>query len=208
MRENNSFRQRGHALIELIIVAPVLLSIAALGIEVSRFLRLNQVASILSQESANNTFRRCSDILDFENGTDTFSSANTQSAIQDCLNTELDGFRKSTGLLYSQLDLGSSPTFNLVLSVYRQDQGFGFADLTSIVVTSSANRTSNYYMSAGSIMRNGQTVLSSSQILDQGRVAIAEVTFEYTPIVPLYKIFLNLDILNTKLGQFRETTIL
>jgi hypothetical protein len=203
---------RGHALIEVIIVAPIILSIASLGLEVSRFLKLNQTASILSQEAANTAFRRCADIFVFDTN-DIFSSTKTSAAIQSCLDTLVANVGSSATSLYPLNTDKKNPAFRLILSIYRLDSGAsdpgigGFPQLTRVLARSDNSLTSRYSVSGNSVARDGATVLDSQRVSSQERIAIAEVTFEYNPAILIYRVFLGLNILNT--DEFcRETTIL
>jgi Flp pilus assembly protein TadG len=53
---------QGKSMIEFLLIAPVLLTIAGGTIEVSNYMRANQIATVMSQEIANSTYRQCADI--------------------------------------------------------------------------------------------------------------------------------------------------
>jgi len=202
---------RGHAMVEVIVVAPLILSIASLGLEVSRFLKLNQVASILSQEAANTAFRRCADALIFDSS-DNFNQAATEAAIQTCLNTVVSNFANAATSLYPTDTSQGNPRYRVIVSIYRLDKGAsdpligGFTSLTRVLAASDNSLTSQYSASGNAITRNGALILGTSRVEQQERIAIAEVTFEYTPMILIYRVFLGLNILHT--DEFcRETTI-
>lgn len=213
-------RQRGHILVEFILVAPVILAIAGGALEIARFLRLNQTASIISQEAAVSAYRKCSDFFVFDaNGA--FNQGETTSDIQKCLETVRSDLQKQLEDLYNPA-LPGNPKFSLVLSVYRRDNvrnsagtELGFKQLTQIVpVPPDPTPTplpSLYKATGGTIQKIGPpaaVVVNAGEVQKMERIVIAEVAYEYTPVIPIYKVLLGQgDFLRTGEG-FRETTIL
>jgi Flp pilus assembly protein TadG len=209
----NPSRQNGAILVEFLLITPLLLAIAGGAIEVARFLRFNQMASVFSQEAAITAYRRCTDIFVF-NSNDTFDQTSTEAAIQVCLDTFRNGFQTQLNALSP--NVGNNPQFSVILSVYRRDQvtdgdvATGFTSLTRIV--SSPTGVTSHYSAAGEEIRRttpaDTVVLTDTQVRDMERIAIAEVGYAYSPAIQIYRVLLGpIDLLRTT-GEFRETTIL
>lgn len=213
---SKNFHQRGQILIEFILIAPVLLAIAGGAIEIARFLRFNQVASVFSQESAMTAYRRCSDFFVFKED-ETFDEVKTKAAAQRCLNDLRTTIENRLSDAYPIAD-PNNPKFSVVLSVYRRDQiagsGIGFASLTRTVspdpTGDSAAISSLFGISGNLIVRVGPNtaVFTEAEIVGMERIVIAEVAYMYSPVIPIYRLLLgNIDLIKTDRG-FRETTIL
>jgi uncharacterized protein (UPF0333 family) len=223
-------RQRGQILVEFILIAPALLAIAGGAIEIARFLRFNQTASIFSQEAAVAAYRKCSDFTNFDaNGS--FNSNATSSAIQLCLND----LRTQMQTRLNQISNPAqpiNPEFLLVISVYRRDRirdengnlilqsglPVGFNSLERIVSASapfaspSIPLSSLFSPSSEAINRNNPlpatVVITAAETEKMERIVIAEVAYRYTPAIPIYRVLMrNSNFLRTN-ANFRETTIL
>jgi hypothetical protein len=213
---SKNFRQRGQILIEFILIAPVLLAIAGGAIEIARFLRFNQVASVFSQEAAMTAYRRCSDFFVFK-ADETFDTVQTQAAATQCLSGLRTTIENRLSNAYPTTD-PKNPRFLVVLSVYRRDRiagsGIGFGSLTRMISPDSAADptaiSSLYKISGNTIVREATSavVFTENEITDMERIVIAEVAYMYSPVIPIYKLVLgNIDLIKTDRG-FRETTIL
>jgi hypothetical protein len=83
-------RERGSGLVELIFTIPVLLIIAGATVDLSRYMRYQQITTFISQETASQIYKQCSDITIYNRPT-TNSAAlqinqNTTSvAVQQCM---------------------------------------------------------------------------------------------------------------------------
>lgn len=213
MMQRQHTHQAGHILVEFLLITPLLLAIAGGAMEVARFLRFNQMASVFSQEAAITAYRRCTDFFIFS-ASDAFDEAATRAAVQGCLNT----FR---GNLQQQLNtispnVGTNPQFSVVLSVYRRDQvtdsgtAIGFTTLTRIV--SATADLNSHYNAVGAELRRvtpvNTRILTDEQVRDMQRIVIAEVAYTYRPAIPIYRVLLGpIDLFRTT-EEFRETTIL
>jgi hypothetical protein len=219
---DRAFIQRGQVLVEFILIAPVLLAIAGGALEIARFLRYNQTASIVSQEAALSTYRRCSDFFLF-NADGTFNYTGTAQKTEACLNRLREDIQAQVNRLYDPTTRGN-PEFLLVLSVYRRDSvldargtAIGFVNLERIMSASAPNDApssplaSLYQTSANTIQRIGSPsiqVVNAAEAEQMERIVIAEVAYRYTPVIPIYKVLLgDGDFLRTD-ERFRETTIL
>jgi Flp pilus assembly protein TadG len=93
MRRENSTttrRELGGGLVEFCFTIPVLLLIAGATIDLSRYMRFLQVTTFVSQETAGQIYRQCSDITIYQPptfGTTTLSidTVQTQTAVKACL---------------------------------------------------------------------------------------------------------------------------
>ncbi len=209
---SNNIRQKGQILIEFILIAPVLLAIAGGAIEIARFLRFNQVASVFSQETALTAYRRCSDFFVFTNAGG-FDSPATQAAIRTCLNQIHETIQNRLDAAYPST-VANNPKFSLALSVYRRDRvggsTVGFAALTQIAANGPGALSSLFAINGDTIERVSPKteVFSQEEIEAMERIVIAEVAYIYSPAIPIYKVLLgNIDLMKTDEG-FRETTIL
>jgi hypothetical protein len=213
MHRRHKTRQKGQILVEFILIAPVLLAIAGGALEIARFLRFNQVASVFSQEAAMMAYRQCSDFFVFTSA-GTFDKAETEKAINGCLTNLHNTIQNRLNDAYPST-VSSNPRFSVVLSVYRLDQtsgsGVGFSELTRLAYPNSSLEISSLYnVSGASIRRDGEghDVLSDSEIREMERVVIAEVAYMYVPAIPIYKLLMgDVDLMKTN-ERFRETTIL
>ncbi len=214
MSEN--IRQKGQILVEFILIAPVLLAIAGGAIEIARFLRFNQVASVFSQEAAVTAYRRCSDSFVFHT-TGTFDETKTKAEINECLEELQTVIQQRLSDAYPSTQ-PNNPRFSVILSVYRRDQaagsGIGFTALTRMVYPNSEDNTnapsSLYNASSNTIIKvaDNKVIFTEAEIRSMERVVIAEVAYMYSPAIPIYKLLMgDVDLMKTD-ERFRETTIL
>jgi len=86
----NTGRQRGGGLVEFCFTMPVLLLIAGATIDLSRYMRFLQITTFVSQETASQIYRKCSDITIYNppvlgtNGL-VINTALTSTAIKACV---------------------------------------------------------------------------------------------------------------------------
>ena len=209
-------RQKGQILVEFILIAPVLLAIAGGAIEIARFLRFNQVASVFSQEAAMTAYRRCSDSFVFRT-TGEFDQTTSQAEINACLRELQTGLQQRLSDAYPDTT-PTNPRFSVLLSVYRRDQaagaGIGFTNLTRMVFPNSAQDpdalSSQYNSSSNTIVKvsTNTVVFTEPEIRSMERVTIAEVAYIYSPAIPIYRLLMgDIDLMKTD-ERFRETTIL
>lgn len=83
-------RQRGASLVEFCFTIPVLLLVAGSTVDLSRYMRFLQVTTFVSQETAEQIYRKCSDITiytpaDINTTSLTINQALTESAITSCV---------------------------------------------------------------------------------------------------------------------------
>ena len=85
-----SSRQRGASLVEFCFTIPVLLLVAGSTVDLSRYMRFLQVTTFVSQETAEQIYRKCSDITiynpaDINTTSLPINTALTESAITSCV---------------------------------------------------------------------------------------------------------------------------
>jgi Flp pilus assembly protein TadG len=83
-------RQRGASLVEFCFTIPVLLLVAGSTVDLSRYMRFLQVTTFVSQETAEQIYRQCSDITiytpaDISTTSLTINQAMTEGAITSCV---------------------------------------------------------------------------------------------------------------------------
>lgn len=83
-------RQRGASLVEFCFTMPVLLVVAGATVDLSRYMRFLQITTFVSQETAEQIYRQCSDITIYKPADITTTSlqidgAATESAITSCV---------------------------------------------------------------------------------------------------------------------------
>jgi hypothetical protein len=212
MHMSEHIRQKGQILIEFILIAPVLLAIAGGAIEIARFLRFNQVASVFSQEAAMTAYRRCSDSFVFQ-ATGSFDETKTKAQINECLEELQTALQQRLSDAYPNTQ-PNNPRFSVILSVYRRDQsagsGIGFNALTRIVYSDTQALSSLYNASSNTIVKDATNtvVFTEAEIKSMERIVIAEVAYMYSPAIPIYKLLMgDVDLMKTD-ERFRETTIL
>jgi Flp pilus assembly protein TadG len=76
-------------MLEFLLIAPVLLTVAGGTVEVANHMRANQIATVMSQEVANSSYRQCADIIVVQNPNNLTSIAvdteATKRAVGGCL---------------------------------------------------------------------------------------------------------------------------
>ena len=207
----------GKVLLELILAVPVLLMIPAGVMELARFIRLDQIAVVYSQETANRAYRQCTDYSEVKRDAISispvgiFDAAATMRATADCL-------ARVASVTSASLD-EYLPGSQIVLSVYRyefdESQSPPPKELTLVAKFPSAPGTDKFKTSL--IEADGSTlikikpspriILSEEEARARQRIVVAEVTFKYSPVIGLFKAFFDGTLLETD-GDFRETTIL
>jgi hypothetical protein len=88
--KKRSSRQRGASLVEFCFTMPVLLLIAGATVDLSRYMRFLQITTFVSQETAEQIYRQCSDITIYTPADITTTSLKidrtaTESAITSCV---------------------------------------------------------------------------------------------------------------------------
>lgn len=208
----------GLILVEFILITPVLLAIAGGAIEIARFLRFNQAASVLSQESALTAYRRCSDFFSF-NSQGAFDEAKSTDNTKMCLDDLRQSMQQSINRLYPPEE-ARNPRFTVSISVYRRDRipdpkekgaFIGFQSLTQVISAPENLQPPSLYAAFGdTILKPSmkKVILNSTQVTAMERIVIAEVAYRYTPVIPIYRLLMgNVNLMQTDDG-FRETTIL
>jgi hypothetical protein len=208
----------GKVLIELILVTPILLMIPAGVMEYARFLRMDQIATVYSQEAANRAYRQCGDFyVNVAAGTNTWSSQfgteETSAATLQCITNVMNATNAS---MQSYL-----PGSQIIISVYRYNFNVNLTTPTNTVtlVAVIPNQTSPDMFSKTLVGIGGSQnslermsprsgiLLSAAELQARQRVVVAEVAFNYLPVLSIFRAFLNATNL-TMNGEFRETTIL
>jgi Flp pilus assembly protein TadG len=194
-------------MIEFIIILPLLLCIAGATIEIARFLRFNQMASVLSQEAALRAYRQCSDFFLYANNeASDFDPEATRALTGTCL----DGVRTQLANARTSL-IGSTQSiaFNISISVYRHDGTQGADGFTG-----EGDSGSNPVRIASSDSEFSGTDRAANQFRTlpqvRGRMVIAEVSYNYTPVIQLYQGFWGglAAVLRKEGNVFKETTII
>lgn len=176
---NHQGSQHGVVMIEFIIILPLLLCIAGVTVEMARFLRFNQMASVLSQEAALRAYRQCSDFFVYSQA-NLFALEATRATTKRCLE------EVGAQLVASRNNLEArtpSISFNMAISVYRQDENEGFDN--ERILWASASRNPDLPNLANSQLRQN----FSPPLAVRRRVVVAEVSYNYEPVIGLYQGF-------------------
>lgn len=231
VRRRQRARQQGAGYIEFLLVAPILLLVAGSTIELARFIKVRQIADVISQEAALEAYRRC-DITNVDATTNQGSDpvVNTESSAaetQRCLEDVARKFQATvaaTGMANARI----------ILSLYRYDFGFLVPrDAPNCPATPTADAAFTRISTGGgdsafsldgntSIRgRDGREVGSAVTGCQLGRILISELAFFYIPIVDFrvlgignsFDVNFRQSSLRNEPGQnfrnaFRETTIL
>jgi hypothetical protein len=208
----------GKVLIELILVTPLLLMIPAGVMEYARFLRMDQIAVVYSQEAANRAYRQCGDFY-----VNVPANANTWSSVFSPTETASETLRCITNVRNSTNSSMQSylPGSQIIISVYR----FNFDvtrtpptdTLTSVAVIPDQTSPGMYSRTLVGLdgtqtslvrvaPRSGE-LLSATEVRARQRIVVAEVAFNYRPVLSIFRAFLDAVNLTTN-GEYRETTIL
>jgi hypothetical protein len=222
MTRRDSSSSHGKILLELVLAGPILLMIPAAVIEYARFIRFSQEAIVLSQEAANRVYRQCTDFYEVRQEAIgiTYLDQETRTATLRCvqnIRNDLDPIVKNR--------LGDA---SLVLSVFRHNIGNGLnglpdTGLQQIAVApaqdpppdvNSLDRTRiiTRGLAIGRLVNDGrvqpQIILADFNVVRLfRRFAIAEVQYNYVPMIGLFRVFFNVDAFRRE-GGFREVTIL
>ena len=83
-------RERGSGLVELIFTIPVLLIIAGATVDLSRYMRYQQITTFISQETASQIYKQCSDITIYNRPTINsaalvINQTDTVTAVRQCI---------------------------------------------------------------------------------------------------------------------------
>jgi hypothetical protein len=224
-----SSRQRGASLIEFCFTIPVLLLIAGSTVDLSRYMRFLQITTFVSQETAEQIYRQCSDITiynppDITTTSLRIDSFRTENAIISCvervqqraqqlLNTSLGRAAVSSKVFrwqISQTSPSCAPLSNSDVSVMSAT-----ANLSGMpsdpTINQAALGTAGVQLGIGGIYQTispsgaQRLLVSLSTLCQKNRVATVEVAYDFEPIVkflPHMMIKLNTD------GSQRETTAL
>lgn len=165
--------QRGVVAIEFLLIFPFLLLLFFATFDINQFLRSNQVASVLSRESAARALRRCSTIVSTRQGE--FDHSSTQNSVGQCLS------RVSSEI---NAALPANAGFAVRLTVFRviDDPNTPGQDVVSISAAS-APKVNTFYLSDGAIKSGGRTVVKSEDLSARRVVAAAEVEYGFTPFI-------------------------
>lgn len=187
VKDNQS--SAGKALIELMVVFPLIWSLTAGGWELSRWIKQSQAASVIGREAADIAFRKCADFrepADFIGNSVTNTTNRTLRCIErEVMGDLIDGVPPVLNAMF-----GPGATATVVVSVYRYDDldGLG-AQLWRIGPTSdgiTTDPTASRFSISGNTIAGPASTISAAQIQDQQRMVIAEVSinFDTTTWVP------------------------
>lgn len=218
-RKKRCGNSAGKVLIELLLIAPLLLMIPAGVMEYARYLRMDQIAAVYSQETANRAYRQCGDFYvnvaeDANTWSSEFSPTKTSEETLRCItnvststNSSMQRYIPGSQIIISvyryNFDVTLTPptdTLTLVAAIPPQTPLPGMYSRTLIGID--GNGTALIRMPP----RSGE-VLSAAEVRSRQRIIVAEVVFTYRPVISLFRAFLNAASLTTN-GEFRETTIL
>jgi hypothetical protein len=204
---------RGHVLIELLIVAPVLLMIPAGVLEYTRFLRYDQIAVAFSQEAANQAYRQCTDWNAVTQGATrvTFDEPTSTRLTRECIEAVRNDIQ---GMLALRMPgVGS----RVILAVYRYNYGLvSNTDTAQVAIVPPQGATGLVTNTRIEVVPNSaalrrttdqRELVSAAQAAIRQRMVVAEVTFGYNPVFALFNAFMAANSAGTDEG-FRETTIL
>jgi len=225
----NSSSPDGKILLELVLAGPILLTIPAAVIEYARFMRFNQEAIVLSQEAANQIYRQCSDFYEVtqERVGTTFNTVNTKDTTNRCvkrihdeLETVVRNRLGNAGLIlsvfrYNISNAPSTPPPNAppnapthtdleLIAVFPSPTG-NQASLNETKIVSSPLMI-EVNVNNG-VLPAKRLLVPNSKVTNFKRFAIAEVSFNYQPMIGLFRVFFNQNIFERE-GGFREITVL
>lgn len=225
--------ERGSGYLEFLIVAPILLLIAGSTIELARFIKLRQIADVISQEAALEAYRRCdiTNVSAESTGSDPVVNTTTSASdTQACLNDVAAKFQAT-------VSAAGVTNARVILSLYRYDFGFlvprdspscpatpstltppaAFTQISTSALDSAFSLDGNTSIKD----QNGREVGSAITGCQLGRILISELAFFYTPIINFRVLGIrnsfDVDFSQSSLRKdpetsyenaFRETTIL
>ena len=208
----------GKVLIELILVTPILLMIPAGVMEYARFLRMDQIAAVYSQEAATRAYRQCGDFY-----VNVAANANTWSSVFSPTETANETLRCITNVRNSTNSSMQNylPGSQIILSVYRYNFDVTLSPpsdtLTAVAIIPDQTAPGMYSKtlvgmdgSQTSLVRvapRSGELLSVAEVRARQRIVVAEVAFNYRPVLSIFRAFLDAANLTTN-GEYRETTIL
>lgn len=217
MSRRDSSILHGKIILELVLAGPILLMIPAAVIEYARFIRFSQEAIVLSQEAANRVYRQCTDFYEVRQEATgvVFLNQETIDATRRCVQNIRDELNP---IVLNRL--GNSA---LILSVFRYNIENGTpatalrrvalvptptdpldTTIVETTVVTGSTITSNTVNDTSTPQKG---LISAARATTFQRFAIAEVSFNYTPVIGLFRAFFNLNTF-TKAGGFREITVL
>ena len=178
--------QRGTVLVELVFIAPIILIIAGYTIRLTQVLQAQQIAMVISRESATEAFRKCADISIQAverpaNCTDALcvDVTNTTNTIMACLLMIQSKYQAYWNSMRPSGTSEQTP-ISIELEVYRHNYGtFTIATecdgstlntSTRITPTSSTNNTLPPRMNPNSL-----------SLCNRNRVSRASISFEVSP---------------------------
>jgi len=207
----NTAKSKGAVLIELILVFPLFIIIPGSVIELARFMRMAQIANVISQEAATFAYRQCSDFYALQqvdvSGVKKLQFWNDRSInlTQNCLDNQVNLLQ--TGLT------AYLPGSRLVLTVYRVNFDGGTGNqLTKVAQSkypaSGTNAAESRYDKQGNKIsadpnKDALVLVDTTEARERQRLIVAELQYFYTPIFSLVPGFLGNG------GRaIRETTVL
>lgn len=229
--------ERGGSMMEFAFIAPIMLIISGATIDIGRFIRINQITSVMSQNTANIIYRKCIDQTLYEYSTNLGTTVvngmetETKNKITTCITTEIN---KAQTILNGSSGNGVLPGA-LIMAIGYRFSGASISPAScstftapmEIKVTPSqeAINLSRSYAQVGSgsapaaysqlqakvdaqgVWANGINVGNALNACTKNRLVIVEVTYPFSPIVSFLPNFVPGFNLNSD-GVFRETTIL
>lgn len=169
--------ERGHALLELALVMPLLLFIPLATSEYARVLRLKQTAGVISREAGSMAFRRCNDFREL--GGRTATSQRTSECLEDVLQGP-----DSTGIQQFADTLAAPGTISVRISVFRYDEASGVPELWRVATAGRAPHSQIESRGAVLVERTTNAVLiGSEEVQQRERILVSEVTVQYNPLI-------------------------
>lgn len=229
--------EHGGSMMEFAFVAPIILIISGATIDIGRFIRINQITSVMSQNTANIIYRRCIDRTEYKYETSLGTTGvkvietTTKDKITTCMTDEVNKAQAllngvgGNGILPGAFIMATGYRFNVTKTDRGRCSPFP-APMPVQITPSPANITvARGYLNKGTIPAdfvkpqatltsaglslNGRSLGSSTALnaCTKNRVVVVEVTYPFTPIVSFLPNFLPGFNLNSD-GVFRETTVL
>ncbi len=167
--ESSDRPQAGVAFIEFLFVVPLMLGLTFFVIEVARFLKVAQAATVLAREAANVTYRQCADIP-FDGNLAAF-----QADVASCISTNVVTAAGTLGTS-AATQLSDGARITLVINVYRNGVA---ANPLIASVTNSATGTKLAFAVGSGISDGSRVYLSDTDFATRDRAVTAEVLYPF-----------------------------
>jgi Flp pilus assembly protein TadG len=168
--------ESGVVMMEYILIFPLLILIFFATLDINQFLRANQIASVLSRESAARALRRCATLMRTRDGA--MDVARTGTAVQTCLNRvtqEIQGV------------LPTNNNYEVRVTVFRfipNDPATTANEQTVVSYSATTNpAVKTFSLSGGTVRAGGQDVVTAADLQSRRVVAAAEIEYSFTPVL-------------------------